>query len=243
MPAARNGPDETRRSERARLAILAASAELIRTVGYDNMTIEAIAATAGVGKQTIYRWWPSKAAVVLDMWAPGVHPRIEFPDTGDLAADLKSQLKAVIDLSADPLFGPTFRALVADGQHDEALAEQLLERIFRPRIAACKQRLRAAQTAGQLHPDIDLDIAVDLLYGGFYHRYLLRIAPLSHQHADAIVDAALNGIGPQSHKGRPTRTNPTSRPTPKLNVLITDTPGSTGTERPEPGRSSSGSRL
>ena len=203
MPMTQNGvgPDESRRSERARLAVLAASAELIGTVGYDKMTIEGIAATAGVGKQTIYRWWPSKATVVLDMWAPDVHPKIEFADTGDLAADLKAQLKSVIDLGSEPLFGPTFRALVADSQHDAQLAEQLLERIFRPRIAACKNRLRSAQAAGQLLEDIDLDVAVDLFYGGFYHRYLLRIAPLTHEYADVIVDSVLSGIGPQAEIG------------------------------------------
>ena len=198
MTPSRKEPDASRRSERSRIAILAATSELIRTVGYDNMSIEAIAAAAGVGKQTIYRWWPSKAAVVLDTWAPEVHPRIEFQDSGDLATDLKAQLKAVIDLGSDPVFGRMFRALVADSQHDDQLAEQLLDRIFRPRIAACKDRLRAAQTAGQLRPDIDLDVAVDLFYGSFYHRYLLRVAPLSHEHADAIVDAALSGIGPRT---------------------------------------------
>jgi AcrR family transcriptional regulator len=195
---ARAVPDESRRSERARLAVLAAAAELIGSVGYDKMSIEAIAARAGVGKQTIYRWWPSKAAVVLDMWAPAVHPRIEFPDTGDLAADIKSQLKAVIDLGDDPIFGPSYRALVAESQHDMELAEQLLNRIIGPRIAACKGRLRIAQAAGQLRSDIDLELAVDLFYGGFYHRYLLRTAPLSADFADAIVDAALTGIRPKN---------------------------------------------
>ena len=195
-------PDESRRSERARLAVLAAAAQLIGSVGYDKMSIEAIAANAGVGKQTIYRWWPSKAAVVLDMWAPEVHPRIEFPDTGDLAADIKTQLKAVIDLGNDPIFGPSYRALVAESQHDTKLAEQLLDRIIRPRIAACKDRLRVAQAAGQLQPDIDLDLAVDLFYGGFYHRYLLRIAPLSDEFADGIVDTALSGIGPKGSRKR-----------------------------------------
>jgi AcrR family transcriptional regulator len=203
MTHSRKEPDASRRSERARIAILTATAELIRTVGYDNMSIEAIAAAAGVGKQTIYRWWPSKAAVVLDTWAPEVHPRIEFQDSGDLAADLKAQLKAVIDLGSDPVFGRMFRALVADSQHDDRLAEQLLDRIFRPRIAACKDRLRAAQAASQLRPDVDLDIAVDLFYGSFYHRYLLRVAPLTHEHADAIVDAALSGIGPQAQTTAP----------------------------------------
>jgi AcrR family transcriptional regulator len=200
--AARAEPDQSRRSERARLAVLAATADLIGSVGYDKMSIEAIAASAGVGKQTIYRWWPSKAAVVLDMWAPEVHPRIEFPDTGDLAADIKAQLKAVIDLGNDPIFGPSYRALVAESQHDAVLAQQLLDRIIGPRIAACKERLRVAQAAGQLRSDIDLELAVDLFYGGFYHRYLLRTAPLSPEFADAVVDAALSGVGPTGGRRR-----------------------------------------
>jgi AcrR family transcriptional regulator len=199
---ANSSPDPARRNERSRTAILDATRELVMTVGYDSMSIEAIAATAGVGKQTIYRWWRSKAAVVLDMWAPDLHERIDFPDTGDLAADLKTQIKGVVDLGEDPFFGPSFRALVADCQHDAALAIQLLDRIFLPRIAACKQRLRLGQEAGQLAPDVDLDLAIDLFYGGFYHRYLLRVAPLSHDYVDAVVDAALAGIGPRPTKVR-----------------------------------------
>jgi AcrR family transcriptional regulator len=192
---ARREPDPTRRSSRAQAAILEATRELIGEIGWDKMSIEGIAAAAGVGKQTIYRWWPSKAALVLDMWSPEVQQQLRFPNTGDLAADLKAQIKSVIDLSNDPTFGPSFRALVAESQHDTALSNQLLERIFRPRIEAAKERLRAAQQDGQLAPDIDLDLAIDLFYGGFYHRYLLRVAPLTHEHADAVVDAVLAGIG------------------------------------------------
>jgi AcrR family transcriptional regulator len=88
--AARREPDPTRRSARAQAAILEATRELINKIGYDKMSIEGIAAAAGVGKQTIYRWWPSKAAVVLDMWAPEVQQQLTFPNTGDLAADLKT---------------------------------------------------------------------------------------------------------------------------------------------------------
>ena len=194
MPANRE-PDPARRSERAHAAILEATRRLIVEVGYDSMSIEAIAASAGVGKQTIYRWWPSKAAVVLDMWTPDVQEQLAFPDTGDLAADLTTQIGAVIGLVEDPVFSSSFRALVAESQHDEALSGQLLERIFHPRIAACKQRLRSAQDAGQLATNVDLDIAVDLFYGGFYHRYLLRVAPLTRAHAAEIVEAALTGVG------------------------------------------------
>jgi AcrR family transcriptional regulator len=196
VTATQTGPDESRRSERARVAILEATAYLVGAIGYDRMTMDAIAQRAGVGKQTIYRWWPSKAAVVLDMWAPQVHPRLEFPNSGDLAVDMKSQLNEVVKLGADPTFFPSFRALIAEAQHDLDLADQLVKRIFGPRIEACKERLRAAQDDGQLGRGVDLDVVVDLLYGGFYHRYLLRIAPLNEAYVDAVVDAALKGFRP-----------------------------------------------
>jgi AcrR family transcriptional regulator len=188
-------PDPARRSERSRRAIVSAAVDLVHEIGYRKLTIEAIAARAGVGKQTIYRWWPSKAAVVLDAWAPEVQQHLSFPNSGDLAADLKTELKSASDLSNDPNFGPSFRALVAESQHDQTLATQLLERIFWPRVEAAKERLRAAQDDGQLAAAIDLDLAIDLLYGAFYYRYLLRAAPLTHQHAEAVVDAVLSGIG------------------------------------------------
>lgn len=197
----RREPDPTRRNARAQAAILEATRELIGSAGYARMSIEGIAAAAAVGKQTIYRWWPSKAAVVLDAWAPEVQQHRIFPNTGDLAADLKTELKSASDLSNDPNFGPSFRALVAESQHDQTLATQLLERIFWPRVEAAKERLRAAQNDGQLAAAIDLDLAVDLLYGAFYYRYLLRAAPLSHEHTEAVVDAVLARIGP----GRSTR--------------------------------------
>jgi AcrR family transcriptional regulator len=187
-------PNSNRRSERSRIAVMEATKHLIVTVGYDKMSIEGIAAAAGVGKQTIYRWWPSKAAVVLDMWAPEIHPKIEFPETGDLAADLESQLRAVIELGGDPVFESSFRALIAESQHDAELSEQLLARILRPRIEACKERLRRAQAAGQLGHGVDLDLAVDLLYGGFYRRYVFRSAPLSTGYAHAAVAAALAAL-------------------------------------------------
>ena len=92
-------PDSTRRSERSRRAIYDAALALVGEVGYAKATVEGIAARAGVGKQTIYRWWPSKGAVLLEAFldlsdqaaraaddGQGMH---EIPDTGDLEADLK----------------------------------------------------------------------------------------------------------------------------------------------------------
>jgi AcrR family transcriptional regulator len=203
-------PDESRRSERARSAILDAAKHLVATVGYDKMTMDGIAQHAGVGKQTIYRWWRSKGAVVLDMWAPEVHPRLKFPNSGDLAKDMKTQLHAVVALGTDPAFGPSFRALVAESQHDEELASQLVARIFGPRIEACKERLRAAQDDGEMRTDVDLDVAIDLLYGVFYHRYLLRVAPLNKAAIDAGVEVALSGLRP-ARPLRPARRAPAKK--------------------------------
>ena len=86
---AESTPDAGRRNERARLAILDASLALVGELGYDNVSIEAIARRAGVGKQTIYRWWPSKGAVVLEAATHSLDPVVKFPDTGDVVADLR----------------------------------------------------------------------------------------------------------------------------------------------------------
>ncbi|GHJ24488.1 hypothetical protein TPA0909_61020 [Streptomyces albus] len=104
-PTTAKTPDVSRRSERSRQAILRASMELVGEVGYPKLTIEAIAARAGVGKQTIYRWWPSKAAVLLDACtdaATGDGHDSGLPDTGDVEADLKTVLRATADEFSDP---------------------------------------------------------------------------------------------------------------------------------------------
>lgn len=188
-------PDPARRSERSRTAILSATRKLSAELGYQAMSIEAIAAAAGVGKQTIYRWWPSKGVLMLDMWSEQVQLQGEFPDTGDVAADLKAQIRGLVELANDPELGNSLRSLIGASQHEPALLEELLTRIVRPRIEACKRRLRKAQDEGQVDRAVDLDLAVDLLYGGFYHRLILPVTQLDEAFVDGIVDEALRGIG------------------------------------------------
>jgi AcrR family transcriptional regulator len=189
-------PDESRRSERARQAIHAATAEMLASTSYDAITIEKIAAQAGVGKQTIYRWWPSKAAIIVDVWAEVIAPRVAFPDTGDLEADLRAQLARILDVLAEPVLGLNYMAVIADSQRDERLAADLSARIFAPRIADTKDRLRSAQAAGQMRDDIDVDTVIDLLYGGIFFRSLFRLVPLDRTQPEALVAALIRGIGP-----------------------------------------------
>ncbi|MBW5483548.1 TetR/AcrR family transcriptional regulator [Streptomyces bambusae] len=193
-------PDASRRSDRSRRAILDAALELVGEVGYNKLTIEAIAARAGVGKQTIYRWWPSKAAVLLDASLAlagdaGTEGGWEgFPDTGDLAADLKYVLRATVDEMNDGKYDAPARALTAAGATDPALGAQFNEKLLEPQLALYEERLRTARDAGQIAEDTDLRLAVELLLGPLTHRWLLRTAPLTHAFTDAIVDRVLGGI-------------------------------------------------
>jgi AcrR family transcriptional regulator len=203
----RSAPDATRRSESSRRAILTAAFDLVGEVGYTRLSIEGIAARAGVGKQTIYRWWPSKGAVLFDaflMLSEHVHEESDerraddqpaaLPDTGDLEADLKAVMRATVDELNDPVYDGPLRALSAEILHDAELAAEYAERLDGPMKQLKKARLRSAQRAGQLPEDLDLDVAIELLWGPLRNRWLERSGPLTPEYADKVVETALNGL-------------------------------------------------
>ncbi|MFG2889381.1 TetR/AcrR family transcriptional regulator [Streptomyces sp. NPDC048248] len=188
-------PDASRRSERSRRAIFDAALALVGEVGYDKLTIEGIASRAGVGKQTIYRWWPSKAAVLLDAFTVDVDGYGEaMPNTGDLAADLKSVLRATADEFNDPAFQAPYRALAVAGANDEELSRTFVSRLLEPGISAYTDRVRAAQEAGELAPDVDPRIAAEMVLSPFSQRWLMRTGELTHEFVDTLVDLALRGL-------------------------------------------------
>lgn len=192
----KSAPDASRRSETARRAILTAALDLVGKVGYAKLTIEGIATAAGVGKQTIYRWWPSKGAILFDAFLALTTDVQDgaLPDTGDLAADLKLVLRATVDELADPAFDLPMRALHIEVVHDAALAADYVRRLDGPMRELKKDRLRSAQRAGQLRADVDLDVAVDILFGPVLNRWAQRTGPLTHEYVDLVVDTALRGL-------------------------------------------------
>ncbi|MBQ1087974.1 TetR/AcrR family transcriptional regulator [Streptomyces sp. B93] len=202
-------PDATRRSERSRRAIYDAALALVAEVGYPKTTIEGIAARAGVGKQTIYRWWPSKADVLLEAFLdlgeqaarqadPGADPAAGYaiPDTGDLAADLKAVLRATVDELLDPKFEAPSRALAAEGLVNEQLGRVFVAKLLEPQLQLYVQRLRAAQDAGQVRRDVDPRIALELFVSPLAQRWLQHTGPISYEYTDTLVDYALGGIAP-----------------------------------------------
>ncbi|MGA4799186.1 TetR/AcrR family transcriptional regulator [Streptomyces lavendulocolor] len=199
-------PDSTRRSERSRRAIYDAALALVGEIGYAKTTIEGIAARAGVGKQTIYRWWPSKAAVLLEAFvdlgvqaseALGGDAESEIPDTGDIEADLKLVLRATVDEMNDPRYDAPSRALAAEGVVNPELGARFVEQLLEPQLQLYVKRLSAAREAGQVRPEIDPRIALELFVGPLTHRWLLRTAPLTHAYADSLVEYALHGLAPR----------------------------------------------
>ncbi|MGV9415333.1 TetR/AcrR family transcriptional regulator [Nocardia sp. NPDC003693] len=194
-------PVRTRRRESSRVAILDATRELLGEVPYAKLTIESIAARAGVGKQTIYRWWESKGAVVLDALLAASENAagtgLELPDTGDLSHDLKVVLRATAAEFADPAFTAPIRALMIEIIADPALAALYREKLEQPTHDAVLTRLRAAVDAGQLRPDADLPLMIDMLYAPLTHRWLLHSPGLDDAFADTLVDGVLHGFAPR----------------------------------------------
>ncbi|MFE9406546.1 TetR/AcrR family transcriptional regulator [Streptomyces sp. NPDC006530] len=194
------GPGHSRRKERSRQAILAATRALVAEETYEKVTIEAIAARAGVGKQTIYRRWPSKSAVVfaalLALSEDADGESITLPDTGDVEADLKLVMRASAEEFADPSFDRLIRALTTEITNDAALAHEYREKLAKPLDEAKKARLRSAQRAGQLDAEADLDLVLEVLYAPLFQRWLHRSGPLTAAYADSLVDVTLRAFGP-----------------------------------------------
>ena len=186
-------PNALRRSQKSHRAILAAALDLCAEEGYGNLTVEAIAARAGTSKKTIYRWWPTKGAVVLealDEWQDGA---THVPDTGDIVADLQAQLEIVNEFMTGRL-GPAYKGLIAESQHDDNLAQALSARFIRPRNEVTLTRLRTAQEQNQLAVDTDLPLLVERLYGPIHYRILLHLGPYSRSSIHSLITETLGPL-------------------------------------------------
>lgn len=164
------------RSEAVRRAILGAAIDELHERGYAALTIEGIAARAGAGKQTIYRWWPSKADVVLDAMLDLAETRIAIPDEGALDADLAKFLTATFRQRDQR---PILVGLMAQALLDPAFATAFRDRFLFGRRDALRAILRRAVRRGEIDATIDLELVIDVVYGFLWYRLLLDHAPLS----------------------------------------------------------------
>src|ERR687895_2121034 len=142
-----------RRSERAHAAILAATQELLVERGYGNLTIEGVAARAGVGKQTIYRWWPSRAALVLEAYLAGSDALPPPAPRASVEEDVRALLVWLSTVLAEPIGGRVLAGLVADLEHDDDLAERYRRDVVPVRRAAMLAALERGGARGEIRAD------------------------------------------------------------------------------------------
>lgn len=185
------------RSESARQAILAAAADLLRERGLRATSADDIAARAGVSKATIYRWWDSKEAVALDAFLADLENHLgTVPDTGTLRGDLLADLRARGRMWArDPALGRTQAALIAESQADASLRAGYRSRVMAPLRQVGRAMFDRASARGEIRPGVDIDLALDLLYGALYHRLFNGHAPIDDAFLRNAVDTVLHGIG------------------------------------------------
>ncbi|MEU9076869.1 TetR/AcrR family transcriptional regulator [Kitasatospora sp. NPDC048538] len=183
-----------RRNEAAHQAILDAALRLLATSDGTPVTIDAIARTAGVGKQTVYRWWPSKGAVLLDALTDRADQDVPGADTGTLRSDLRAFVATTFDGAQRGPTAPALRTLVREAARDPHLAD-LMQSFTATRRTALRELLARGRERGELAEDTDLDLVVDQVYGVFWYRFLLGHAPLDGTVADRLTRSLLDGNG------------------------------------------------
>jgi AcrR family transcriptional regulator len=176
-----------KRSEQSRLAILAATLELVAEAGYGALTIEGIAARSGVGKQTIYRWWPSKADVLLDALATKADLQIPVPDAGSFRADLAGFLAGTFELGGKSPVADTLRALMAQAQIDPDFGTRFREDFLFRRRDALAALVDRAHERGELPDGVAPGTVIDVVFGTLWYRLLATREPVDRGLADELV--------------------------------------------------------
>ncbi len=193
-PAMAGRPRGRPRSRVCHQAILAATMALLEEKRYVDVTMEGIAARAGVAKQTLYKWWPSKARLTMEAYAGGVASRIQPPDTGSAEADLRDLLWQTCSALGRGNMGPTLAGLIAEAQLDTELQRELRETFIAARRQVSTAILERGMARGELRPDLDVSLVIDLVFGPVWYRLLLRHAPLDQAFANQVIDTLMPGL-------------------------------------------------
>lgn len=184
------------RSEQARSAILRSTLQLLGKNGFSDLTIEDVSAHAGVGKTTVYRWWPNKAALIADAFASSATQKLHFPDTGSLRTDMSQQMRQLVKIFRSRR-GRIVSAILAAGQSDREVIAAFRERFLKPRRREAYATLRRGIVRGELRKGTDLDLLLDSLYGPIYMRFLIRHGSLTSGFVNHLCELVLGGALPE----------------------------------------------
>ena len=181
------------RPEEIEAVIINIAFEDLREHGFRAVTVESISAKTGIAKTSIYRRWPNKAAMAMDAFLFRIGPGIEFPRRTRYVESIRLQMLALAKAFRGP-FGSIIKALLGEAQFDGELAEAFRTRWIAPRREAAKEVIQAAIRNKELRPDVDLDQALDALYGWIYYRLMIGSGPLSDACVRGIFSAVMDGL-------------------------------------------------
>ena len=178
------------RSEAAKTAIIQATISLLDTVPFSNLTIEAIAKQSGVSKATIYRWWPNKEALLFAAFLYVTTVDVNFEPALSIADNFRQVIGDLVVILNQPLGRALITVLI--DQPERVTAFQTT--FFEVKRRAAKQLLTAGQAQHVIKPDIDLDKALDMLFGAVYLRVFLYTEVVDTDYVDAVIAAFMQGI-------------------------------------------------
>ena len=185
------------RSEETKKAILTASYELLLENGFNTVTVEGIAERAGVSKATIYKWWPNKAAVVLDGFFAATESMLQVPDTGSAREDLFIQVNNLATFITSPR-GKVIKELIAEGQFDANIAEEYRSRYFNPRRLISRHIIERGILRGDLKKDLDIELSIDLIFAPLFYRLLITGETVDSAFVKSLISYAFMGLSTEA---------------------------------------------
>ncbi|MFM0176657.1 TetR/AcrR family transcriptional regulator [Paraburkholderia sediminicola] len=190
-----------KRDNAAHAAILKATHELLWDVGFDKLSIVEVASRAGVGKATIYRWWPDKSALAMEAFMTRVAPTIAFPHTDSALDDIRVQAHRLGRAYRGDA-GRIVRTIIASGISDEKTMKLFFDGYLAPRRNAAKEVFKRAAAQGEILQGLDLELVIDALYAPFFHRMTIMHAPIDKRFVDFLLDSVLSFIASEMPKRR-----------------------------------------
>jgi AcrR family transcriptional regulator len=172
---------------------LSTAAEILRRDGYSRLTMERVAAESGVAKTTLYRRWPTRAALCMELYLEVAGRELQDPDTGNVASDLRQICNTVVYLQTRTVAGPAFIGLIAEAQSNPEASSASLVKFAERRREITRRVLERAIRRGELQAGTDIDLVIDALGGATTFRLLQGHAPLSRKFAEALVTLVLSG--------------------------------------------------
>lgn len=183
-----------RPADDVRSDVLRTVGRILLSDGLAALTFERVSRESGASKATLYKWWSSVGVLALEGYFHAVQDTLAFPDTGDIRADIATQLHHFVDLMTSTPAGRLLLELIGQSQTDPELAVEYRRLYSSERRRLAVERFRRAQDAGQLRPGIDAHVLVDQLWGAVYHRLLIPDEPVTAAFADALVGNLFDGI-------------------------------------------------